>query len=81
MVSDIQLSSFTLYIPWGKTFSFVPRSVFKKKYGVCGGIRVSQTHLVTEYFSLCDLEHTLRILHHGTRAENCRKIRPSCPKL
>ena len=53
---------FQMHIPWGKTFPLVPRSSssvkvkvkyghnYKKKKpntcGSCGGIRVSQTHLV-----------------------------------
>ena len=49
-------------IPWGKTFSLVPRSRSSvkvkcqghnlKKIGCCGGIPISQTHLV-RIFSKC----------------------------
>ena len=47
---------FHIYIPWGKTYPLVPSSrslvkvryqgQFSKKNGYCGGIRVSQTHLI-----------------------------------
>ena len=64
MVSD-KAFIFNLSIPWGKTLFFsnkvkvicqghgqISRSQFsKKKNGCCGGISVSQTQLVSHYFS------------------------------
>ena len=63
MVSD-RVFIFYIYTPWAKTLSLVPksRSSFKvncqdhclKKKGCCGGIGVSQTHLV-----ICELHYSL----------------------
>ena len=56
MVSD-RVFTVHIYIPWGKSLSFVPKSSVKvkvkvkyqgysfRKNGRCGDIRVSQTHI------------------------------------
>ena len=61
MVSDTA-HIFHIYIPWGKTLFVVPKSASSvrvkvkyqihsfRKYGRCGDIRVSQTHLVLQDF-------------------------------